>query len=474
MNGSGDVPMPRRPDVPMVMSDWLIRIGPCRSARETAERFLRLVPESGLFGARQRIAVARAPARLDLIGGIADYSGSLVLEWPLAEATHVAVQRDPQPMVQVRSLGSPADRAFTTPLSSLLSLDYPDARARFLRDPADHWAAYVAGTFIVLARERGVRFTGGARILVASSIPEGKGVASSAALEVATMMAVAAAYDVTVTPDDLAVLCQRVENSVAGAPCGVMDQMTSSIGEAGRLLLLLCRPAEVEGHLELAGDLALWGIDSGVRHAVTGADYSTVRAAAFMGRRMLAEVGIEVTYLAELTPQQFAAVEAELPENITGREFVDRYRSTGDSATTIDPDRSYPVRAATAHPIQEHARVREFAALLREPRDAGCEHRLGELMYASHASYSACGLGTPVTDALVTLVRRDGPKSGLYGAKITGGGSGGTVAILGRRDAGPLVQAIAARYARHWGHAAQVFSGTSPGAVTLGIIFLES
>jgi L-arabinokinase len=76
-------------------------------------------------------------------------------------------------------------------------------------------------------------------------VPEGKGVSSSAALEVATMSAVAAAFDIEIGPREIALLCQRVENLVVGAPCGVMDQMTSACGEANQLLSLVCQPAEL-------------------------------------------------------------------------------------------------------------------------------------------------------------------------------------------------------------------------------------
>ena len=89
-------------------------------------------------------------------------------------------------------------------------------------------------------------------------------------------------------------------------------------------------------------------------------------------------------------------------------------------------------------------------------------------MYQSHASYSACGLGTAKTDLLVDLVRAAGPAQGLYGAKITGGGSGGTVAVLGRRGADAAVEAVADEYARRTGHRPWIFSGSSAGAAAFG------
>src|SRR3712207_8855311 len=81
------------------------------------------------------------------------------------------------------------------------------------------------------------------------------------------MQAVAAAYQIDLEPRELAFLCQKVENMVACAPCGVMDQMTSACGEADRLLALLCQPAELMGNVALPEELAVWGVDSGIRHS---------------------------------------------------------------------------------------------------------------------------------------------------------------------------------------------------------------
>ena len=105
------------------------------------------------------------------------------------------------------------------------------------------------------------------------------------------MQAVAAAYGISIDPREMAILCQKVENLVVGAPCGVMDQMTAACGQAGRLLALLCQPAELREPVELPPEVELWGLDSGVRHSVSGADYGSVRVGAFMGYRMIAETG---------------------------------------------------------------------------------------------------------------------------------------------------------------------------------------
>jgi len=95
------------------------------------------------------------------------------------------------------------------------------------------------------------------------------------------------------------------------------------------------------------------------------------------------------------------------------------------------------------------------------------------LMYESHASYSACGLGSEGTDRLVDLARDAGAASGIYGAKITGGGSGGTVAVLAHAGARDAVRAIARRYAEETGREAYLFEGSSPGAARTGAIRLD-
>src|SRR5262249_40060113 len=134
-----------------------------------------------------------------------------------------------------------------------------------------------------------------------------------------------------------------------------------------------------------------------------------------------------------------------LPDELRGSEFLARFGATTDPLTRVDPERSFPVRAATAHPIHEHERVQRFADLLRSELTPAALSELGRLMFESHASYSACGLGSPGTDRLVDLVRELGPDHGLYGAKITGGGSGGTVAVLARKGSDDAVGWVSRR-----------------------------
>ena len=435
-------------------------------------KFLETVSTLTFFDPEAELTITRAPGRLDVMGGIADYSGSLVLELPIAEATLVALQKDEARRISIVSLVDNETRAlnFVMPLADLecdgAPIAYDEARAYFASDKSHAWAAYVAGVFLVLTRERGVRFTNGARLLISSRVPEGKGVSSSAAFEVATMSAVAAAFDLEIGPREIALLCQRLENLVVGAPCGVMDQMTSACGEAHQLLSLVCQPAELLGSIKLPDDLAVWGLDSGTRHSIGGGDYGSVRAGAFMGYRIIGEPR---GYLANIEPHEFEEKFAQhLPDAMLGSEFLARYGGTNDPVTTVEPTRTYAIRAPAMHPIYENFRVKQFAELLQRRPSLDEKITLGKLMYESHASYSACGLGSPATDLLVELVRSIGVGHGLYGAKITGGGSGGTVAVLGDHDAESAVKKVADRYAALMDYEPYIFSGSSPGSAAFG------
>ena len=441
-------------------------------ATSELEAFVETLRRRVLFDPGAALSVSRAPGRLDVMGGIADYSGSLVLQRPIAEATFVAVQQIQRPVLEVVSLGRPP---CTIPLAALAPEGVPvgyDRARRLFRDEtmAPHWAAYVAGMILVLARERGMPLASGARIVVASQVPEGKGVSSSAAVEAASMHAVAHAFGIPLDPRDLALLCQKGENLVAGAPCGVMDQMTCVCGTEDALLALLCQPAELQPPVPVPEQAEVWGLDSGERHAVSGSDYTAVRTGAFMGLRMLSEHGeVPGHHLANIALGEFERELVHLlPDEISGDEFLRRYGGTCDTVTTVERGRRYRVRAPTAHPIHERQRAEQFRRLLQESPGEDGLIQLGALMYESHAGYGTCGLGSPGTDRLVALVRAEGPAAGLYGARITGGGSGGTVAVLGRRDASAAIARVAGVYQRATGYRPYVFAGSSPGVAALG------
>ncbi|HYO11348.1 MAG TPA: hypothetical protein VER17_20455 [Tepidisphaeraceae bacterium] len=483
------------------------------------------------FRAGRQLRVSRAPGRLDVMGGIADYTGSLVCEMPLDRAAAVALQERDDREVQVFSFNLLDEhKPFTLriPLDRIATARLEDLRREF-NEPGRAWAGYLVGCLYLLHEQGYLDLRDpkhkGVTLALYSTVPLGAGVSSSAAIEVATMMnlvdhfglrgggrggasgtrdgagvgssaASAPPPSASLRPLDpmrIAALCQQVENRVVGAPCGIMDQATSCAGEEASLMRMLCQPHELQSPLRLPEGIRVLGINSNVKHSVGGGAYGRTRCAAFMAHKIILETmraagemsGRTLTadpmhgYLANLDPQDYKAhFRPRLPEWMKGSDFLAQYGATIDTATRVDAGTDYPVQHAADHHVLEARRVREFAANLEEAaaappqtRDQGRPlDKAGHLMYASHLSYSNDAmLGAEECDVLVDLVKRREP-AGLYGAKITGGGSGGTVAVLA--DVTPKADAaiadILTEYQTRTGRPPELIAGTSPGAWQAG------
>ena len=258
-----------------------------------------------------------------------------------------------------------------------------------------------------------------------------------------------------------------------------MDQITVTSGRQGRLTHILCRPGSVMGEVEIPPGTALVGINSMVKHSVAGADYGDVRIGAFMGKRIINRVRSQagktpIDHLTELSIESFEKNYLDtLPETVVGSEFLAEYKSHGDAVTQVQPDAQYRVAGPAQHPVYENQRVVQFMEHLRAVKTGDeTDHLIaaGECMYGSHESYrDNCQLSVPEVDFLVEAARSRGPEKGIYGAKITGGGSGGTVAVFGQKDAlAREVPSIAREYKRLTGLDPDIFDGTSPGAIEFG------
>ena len=351
-----------------------------------------------------------APGRLDLLGGVADYSGALVLEMPTRQGTRVVAQPDDALVVGPVVL-SPSE------LEGLARFPYEEIRRRLAVFP--RWTHYVIGVAIVLVR-RGVIDPPRVRLEITSDLPASVGVASSAALEVATARALGAA---AVDPLALAALCQEAENHVVGAPCGIMDQVAVALGTPGTVLPILCRPASAASPVAVPSGIEIVGWPTGTPHDVSGLPYQRARAAAFMGKRMVEEATARTwSWVSEL-PRDAVG---ELPDVLDGAAFLKDWGATGDDVTAVRPDETYPVRAATSFGIEEH--VRAVAAL--QALTDGEPERLGPLMAASQAGYDAMGLGHPAT---TLIVKEALARPGVHGARSSGGGCGGTVVVVCER-----------------------------------------
>ncbi|HEY8899308.1 MAG TPA: hypothetical protein VIM61_02775 [Chthoniobacterales bacterium] len=439
---------------------------------------------AGFFNSGQ-IYVGRVPARLDVMGGIADYSGANVCEAVLGRGMLMALQPRTDRTLRIRTI---QEGRRSLPVETRIPLDYfasgdglasyPEIHELCSANPLSSWVSYIGGTIFTLLKEESIRLPYGFSLLLLSAVPMNVGIGSSAAVEIGTISALNAYLGLGLDASRIARLAQMAENHVVGAPCGIMDQTAITSGREGRLTHILCRPGKVLGDLAIPRGTGFMGISSMVRHSVGANPYSDTRIGAFMGRRIIndqrAKTGAgRLEYITELSVAEFNEQYAGiLPEKILGSEFVTAYRTHDDPVTTIQPDATYRVAGPSRHPVEENERVLAFMEALKSAGegDTAALVTAGELMYSAHESYRTnCHLSVPEVDFLVEAVRKRGPKSGLYGAKITGGGTGGTVAIYGQLDAlKKQVPEIAEEYSRLIGQLPDIFEGTSPGALEFG------
>lgn len=398
------------------------------------------------FGPDQVLIQATSPGRMDVMGGIADYSGSLVLQKSISQKATITIGIRNYNQLRIKSLDISFQNEIYLDLDELPN-NYEEAQKYLKNIKGGDWAAYIIGCYLVLSNEKKIKL-GGLDILIQSDVPVGKGVSSSAALEVATLKAITELFNIELIDTQLPKFAQKAENLVVGAPCGLMDQLASYFGDNNKLLPILCQPDQLYDLVEIPQNLYFVGIDSGVKHAVSGASYSEVRTAAFMGFSIIAQkLGLSKDdlgkqtqtelpfngFLSNISPSLFEANFERSLNSMYGKDFIKDFEVVTDKLSVIKPDTFYNISACTKHPIYENHRVKSFVQLLKSVNETNHTDILpimGELMFQSHESYNYCGLGNEMTDKIVSMARKKGIENEIYGAKITGGGSGGTICLM--------------------------------------------
>ncbi len=350
-----------------------------------------------LFGREARWIVA-APGRVNLIGEHTDYNGGFVL--PMAIDRHVVIAAD------VREGNHCTVRCHSEAFDETVTFDATPSLA-----PAQpEWANYLRGVVAGMLRE-GVSVPG-MDCVVESNVPLGGGLSSSAALEVATATLIEAVTGQWIRPLTKARLCQRAEHEFAGMPCGLMDQFTSTMGEAGTAFLIDCAAESARLVPIDATQVAVLIIHSNVRHTLVNSPYAERRAQC---RRAASSLG--VSQLRDVSRSQLEALR----------------------------DRLDPVDYRRArHVVTENERTEAAAAMLLTKDWTGA----GDLMYASHASMrDDFEISCRELDLLVDLAQAVGRGGGVHGSRMTGGGFGGCSVSLVRTEAArTIAESIAHEY----------------------------
>lgn len=458
------------------------------ASKTVADVVARCAPEA------QRVVV-RAPGRLDVMGGIAEYTGSLVLQMPTAEHVIIAVQPRTDGLLRIESSGPQADGAEPREAFRIATADVFGVDGRVIapsdgaeRVTGDSTAAEATrcllGTVAELQRTIPMaKLKNGLTIIWGSTMARPASTGQSSALSAAALVALSKQLPFEMEPAQAAALCQRVANHWLHLPVGPASSMCALVSEPHALLQIQCKPLAHGASIPLPDDVILLGIDCGKVQADAHLRYERVRAAAMMGAMIIDRIVRfeKMTdipwngHLSSVAVTDFVnRFRDRLPTKIRGADYLRLFGETGDPLTRIEPDLMYKIRSRVEHHIYENSRAHQFveglsrAIRVRKPE---AFQAAGELMYASHWSYGQrCGLGSIETDTLVNLLRRHGAAFDIHGAKVSGPGCGGMVIalMLASDNASAALRQGLQAYVESTDLEAHLVQGSSAGAMVAG------
>jgi galactokinase len=326
-----------------------------------------------------------APGRVNLIGEYTDFNDGFVMPMALPHTAVAAVARRDDDVLRVHSADVEGGIV-------LLDPNALEPLAPLAGGGGAKWASYPAGVLWAL-REAGHRVAG-ADIHLASTVPTGAGLSSSAALEVVTALALNDLYNLGLSRPEVAVIAQRAENAFVGVPCGVMDQMASACSVAGHALFLDTRDLS---YRQVPFDLAARGlrllvVDTRVKHELGDGAYAERRAGCEAGARALGVRALR-----------------DVP-----------YAHLSEALARLDDE---TVRRYVRHVVSDNERVVRTIALL----DAGDVRAVGPVLTEGHGSLRD---DLRVSCAELDLAVEAANAAGALGARMTGGGFGGSAIVL--------------------------------------------
>ena len=360
--------------------------------------------------------VAAAPGRVNLIGEHIDYNDGFVL--PMAIDRYVVIAAAPIAADPSADSSQSSATIYSTDMRE--SVEVPLKKGS--QPTLSNWGRYLEGVVAGFV-ERGIDVPPFSAVL-ASNVPNGGGLSSSAALEVATATMLESLTGTRLTSADKALLCQRAEHEYAGVPCGIMDQFSSVFGKPNELMLLDCQTQEIRPVAFDASDITVLITNSNVKHELTGGEYAARRADC---DRALEKLGNSSW------------------RNVTMQDV----ESAGDRLSDVELRRA-------KHVVSEIGRTTEAADAFR----ASDWKTVGQLMYASHDSLrDDFEVSCQELDWLVEIAGELGTAGGVIGSRMTGGGFGGcTVTLVENDKLESVVQAITSKYESISGTKASCFS----------------
>ena len=332
------------------------------------------------FGNCDNLIISRAPGRVNLIGEHTDYNNGFVLPTTIDSAIYLAIRKRADRTCHIYSLNFKESTTF--------GLD------NITKDPACHWADYIKGV-IKIAQDAGHSISG-IEAVVYGDIPMGAGLSSSAALEIATINALQHLFSLSLQPLEMIKLAQKAENNFVGMQCGIMDQFVSLLGKQNHALFIDCLNLTSENVPLNFNDHSLLIVNTLVKHELVNSAYNERRAQCEAGAKYFHTIDNSITSLRNVTQEMFDQYGSKLPPIIQNR---------------------------CRHIISENARVLQAVQNLRD----GDMQKLGQLFYASHESLkNDYEVSCKELDIIVDIAK----ENNALGARMTGGGFGGSAIVL--------------------------------------------
>ncbi len=436
--------------------------------------------------------VARAPGRLDVIGGFADYTGASVVYLPTSACVHVAVQPRDDDKFFVTDITSPGAAAHEpTVVDSSALFEACDARASNslrtdLASADPNGVVRSALGALSEAVSAGVldKLPGGLSLVVHAGNPALGCAGRHAAVSAGVLAALRGVATIDLEVATAARIVRRVAHDWLDTPIGLGDGACAWGADPLVMNTFRCDTETSGDPLPLAPGTTLVGVHCGVRRADALEKFRHAQVTTFMGHSLIRRIvesengtgaawngflsGIDVGEYVERFRDR-------VPTKLKGRDFLERFGNFDSAGDRVDGNDTYKIRSRTEHHIYEHARATEFINLAFRAANEPTTDLLasmGDVMYASHWSYGQrCGLGSVETDLLVKLIRQRGVVAGLFGARVSGCGCGGivTVFLADSDEARASLDGAIADYSSKTGNTVTLLCGSIPGASVTGV-----
>ncbi len=436
----------------------------------------------GLFAPERDIAVARAPAVFDILGGVAEAGGCLMLKSSLDTAVITGVQKRRDRRIVIKIL---VDDRRMYPLidfhmDDLVQKNRPITLNKlsrfFIKSPEKQWAVLPLGIFTALLRQKLAEFECGVTIGIQQKIPHGAGVCARAALLCATAGALNKILQLGLDDYQLTRICHMVYEHWLQAPASLMNIYTILTAENNKMLLLRSQPHERIDALPIPAQTAFFVLHLIAADGPKTKPTTDARIASFMARKIIFDSLAEKLpfggYLCNIPESEWhQKFKTAVPDRIKGQAFLDQY-GTHHDRTVIEPETVYRPQIHAETAILENARTERFAKLLEDYGDLNKYTKLreaGRLLYGSFDS-RAQSIPLPAeTNYIVQWLKDNGTGRNIWGAAVPGPAAQHSVLIFAQNDAVTTISNLMAQVRHKFGRESRLLSGSLPGVLNTAI-----